>query len=72
MQDNGFKKYVVASCEVSTTFAISDSGAVIDNCTYCQWRAHNGGYCYLYRRSMADDAKHRPFFCGLEFKEVTP
>ena len=66
------RKYAIASTVIEVSFAISPQGAVIDNCTYCPWRAKGGGYCYLYQRSMADDNKYRPFFCGLEFCDIRP
>lgn len=65
-------QYAVARTVIEVSFAISGQGAVIDNCTYCPYRSNGGGYCYLYRRSMADDNKCRPFFCGLAFCEVRP
>lgn len=68
----GYDKYVTASCEIRVTFALSQQGAVIDNCTYCPYRAKGGGYCHLFQRSMADDAKMRPFFCKLKLEEVIP
>lgn len=63
------EKYVRASATVQVNFAVSAQGAIIDNCTYCPYRCKGGGYCYLYGRSMADDAKSRPFFCGLKFDD---
>ena len=62
------KKYAVARTVIEVSFAISPQGAVIDNCTYCPWRAKGGGYCYLYQRSMADDNKIRPFFWNAELR----